>query len=161
MKLLGANEESADSSQRPQIRTSQDDAAVGYGFHQENEFPAFVQKRWPGTDDAVDVNIISLYYIHFSIFIYKRKEHEKNAKKSIFKQRKNRNLHTDLKLNPYPEPFTTKERRSRCVSPSFFFLFPQSSLASSSSFFFASIFSRFRVCTKKSLSLFVSFLFFI
>jgi hypothetical protein len=60
MKLLG-NEESADSSQRPQIRTSQEESAVGYGFHhQENEFPAFVQKRWPGTDDAVDVNIISL-----------------------------------------------------------------------------------------------------
>lgn len=55
MKLLGNNEDNAD---RPQIRTSQDDAAVGYGFHQENEFPAFVQKRWAGTDDAiVDVNI--------------------------------------------------------------------------------------------------------
>lgn len=66
MKLLGANEENADpSSNRPQIRTSQDDAAVGYGFHQENEFPAFVQKRWPGTDDAiVDVNIC-FYYINF------------------------------------------------------------------------------------------------
>jgi hypothetical protein len=69
MKLLGANEESADSSQRPQIRTSQDDAAVGYGFHQENEFPAFVQKRWPGTDDAVDVNIIPLHY-NFPSFFY-------------------------------------------------------------------------------------------
>lgn len=67
MKLLGANEENADSSNnRPQIRTSQDDAAVGYGFHQENEFPGFVQKRWPGTDDAiVDVNMLFFYYIHF------------------------------------------------------------------------------------------------
>jgi hypothetical protein len=66
MKLLGANEDSADSSgNRPQIRTSQDDAAVGYGFHQENEFPAFVQKRWAGTDDAiVDVNIFS-HFLHF------------------------------------------------------------------------------------------------
>lgn len=79
MKLLGANEENADSSSnRPQIRTSQDDAAVGYGFHQENEFPGFVQKRWPGTDDAIDVNIFlhiplfpSLYYFHSDI-IYKR-----------------------------------------------------------------------------------------
>ena len=89
MKLLGANEENADSSSRPQIRTSQDDAAVGYGFHQENEFPAFVQKRWPGTDDAVDVNIISFitYYIfHFFMkffvlclfdIIYKREERTK------------------------------------------------------------------------------------
>lgn len=66
MKLLGANEENPDpSNNRPQIRTSQDDAAVGYGFHQENEFPAFAPKRWPGTDDAiVDVNIF--YYIQFS-----------------------------------------------------------------------------------------------
>ena len=85
MKLLGANEESADSSQRPQIRTSQDDAAVGYGFHQENEFPAFVQKRWPGTDDA-DVNIIPLYYNPFFHLLFingTRKKKEKNAKKNI------------------------------------------------------------------------------
>jgi hypothetical protein len=72
MKLLGANEDGADSSgNRPQIRTSQDDAAIGYGFHQENEFPAFVQKRWAGTDDAiVDVNILS-HYIHFPISLPK------------------------------------------------------------------------------------------
>jgi hypothetical protein len=59
MKLLGSNEESG--VDRPQIRTSQDDAAVGYGFHppQENlsEFPAaFVPKRWTGTDDLVEVS---------------------------------------------------------------------------------------------------------
>lgn len=72
MKLLGANEESADSaSNRPQIRTSQDDAAVGYGFHQENEFPAFVPKRWPGTDDAIDVNIsLFSHCVHFSILLH-------------------------------------------------------------------------------------------
>jgi hypothetical protein len=92
MKLLGANEENSDSSNnRPQIRTSQDDAAVGYGFHQENEFPAFAQKRWAGTDDAIDVNIFSMFIFHlfitnprassfslrtFVVFdiIYKRKE---------------------------------------------------------------------------------------
>ena len=70
MKLLGTNEENADSSNnRPQIRTSQDDAAVGYGFHQENEFPAFAQKRWPGTDDAiVDVNI--LFFITFIFHLF-------------------------------------------------------------------------------------------
>lgn len=69
MKLLGTNEENADPSiNRPQIRATQDDAAVGYGFHQENEFPAFVQKRWPGTDDAiVDVNILIFLLHTFSI----------------------------------------------------------------------------------------------
>jgi hypothetical protein len=69
MKLLGSNDETSDTSavNRQQIRTShQDDGgAVGYGFPQENEFPAFVQKRWPGTDDAVDVNINFISYIHF------------------------------------------------------------------------------------------------
>lgn len=62
MKLLGSNEDSGVDSgnSRPQIRTSQDDAA-GYGFHppQENlsEFPAaFVPKRWTGTDDLVEVS---------------------------------------------------------------------------------------------------------
>ncbi|XP_070493256.1 maternal protein pumilio-like isoform X2 [Chironomus tepperi] len=56
MKLLG-NEENSDPSNRPQIRTSQDDGAVGYGFHpsQENEFPAaFVPKRWAGTEEIID-----------------------------------------------------------------------------------------------------------
>jgi hypothetical protein len=64
MKLLGSNEDSGVDSgnSRPQIRTSQDDAAVGYGFHppQENlsEFPAaFVPKRWTGTDDLVEVSL--------------------------------------------------------------------------------------------------------
>lgn len=59
MKLLG-NEENSDSGNRPQIRTSQDDAAVGYaGFHpsQENEFPAaFVPKRWAGTEEIIEVS---------------------------------------------------------------------------------------------------------
>lgn len=73
MKLLGSNEESGVDSgnSRPQIRTSQqDDAAVGYGFHpqQENlsEFPAaFVPKRgWAGTDDLVEVS--SLFSDPFS-----------------------------------------------------------------------------------------------
>jgi hypothetical protein len=70
MKLLG-NEENSDPSNRPQIRTSQDDAAVGYGFHpsQENEFPAaFVPKRWTGTEEIIDV---SAYYISFcAIIVY-------------------------------------------------------------------------------------------
>lgn len=56
MKLLGTSDETSDSQSvnRPQIRTSQDDIGA-YGFPQENEFPAFVQKRWTGTDDSVDV----------------------------------------------------------------------------------------------------------
>lgn len=64
MKLLGSNEDSGvDSGNGRQIRTSQDDAAVGYGFHppQENlsEFPAaFVPKRWTNADDLVEVSTI-------------------------------------------------------------------------------------------------------
>lgn len=64
MKLLGSNEESGvDSGNSRQIRTSQDDAAVGYGFNtpQENlsEFQAaFVPKRWANTDDhLVEVSV--------------------------------------------------------------------------------------------------------
>lgn len=77
MKLLGSNDENNESggSNRPQIRTSQDDA-VGYGgFHpQENEFPAaFVPKRWAGTDDIVEVNkklllIICVCYTNQTIY---------------------------------------------------------------------------------------------
>lgn len=79
MKLLG-NEENSDSGNRPQIRTSQDDAAVGYGFHpsQENEFPAaFVPKRWTGTEEIIEVSAsyfiyviasVSLWSIHFIVF---------------------------------------------------------------------------------------------
>lgn len=58
---------------RPQIRTSQDDAAaVGYGFHpqQENlsEFPAaFVPKRWTGTDDLVEVSAL-IFSLHVDFF---------------------------------------------------------------------------------------------
>lgn len=78
MKLLGSNEESGVDSgnSRPQIRTSQDDAAVGYGFHppQENlsEFPAaFVPKRWTGTDDLVEVSFSPLNnHFHCAFFDY-------------------------------------------------------------------------------------------
>lgn len=72
MKLLGSNDETSDTSavNRPQIRTSQDDGgAVGYGFPQENEFPAFV-KRWPGTDDAIDVNILHFFFKFCRSFIF-------------------------------------------------------------------------------------------
>lgn len=64
MKLLGTNDETPDapSSNRPQIRPSQEDGGVGaYGFSQENEFPTFVQKRWPGNDDAMDVRNLSIF----------------------------------------------------------------------------------------------------
>lgn len=71
MKLLG-NEENSDPSNRPQIRTSQDDGAVGYGFHpsQENEFPAaFVPKRWAGTEEIIDVSVTILFISKFMYYI--------------------------------------------------------------------------------------------
>lgn len=70
MKLLGSSEDNAGVGSRPQIRTQDDAAAVGYGFHpQENhEFPPFVPKRWPGpgTDDAAIVDVRIRFY--FSLF---------------------------------------------------------------------------------------------
>lgn len=59
MKLLGGSNENenADSGNRQQLRN--DEAAAVYGpFNpsQESEFPAaFVPKRWPGTEDMVEV----------------------------------------------------------------------------------------------------------
>lgn len=71
MKLLGTNDETPDapSSNRPQIRSLQEDGGVGaYGFSQENEFPTFVQKRWPGNDDAMDVRNLKIFLYSSQVF---------------------------------------------------------------------------------------------
>lgn len=57
MKLLGTTDETPDvpAGSRPQIRASQEDVGA-YGFSHENEFQTFVQKRWPGSDEVIDVS---------------------------------------------------------------------------------------------------------